>query len=60
MAEHMPRNKSENGVTSVCEYASIRRKTRTRTGNQDNSGKVLSPSDREKEFKTLFINFSFL
>lgn len=32
MAEHMLSNKSENGITGVCEYVSIGRKTRTWTG----------------------------
>lgn len=49
MAEHMLSNKSENGITGVCEYVSIGRKTRTWTGIQNNSWKVLSPGDREEK-----------
>lgn len=63
MAEHMPRNKTENGSTGVCKYVSIRRKTRTRTGIQNNSGKVLSPGDRgekhSKQNSSTFLFFSF-
>lgn len=48
MAEHTPRDKSENGATGV--QPPVRRKTGTHTQNQGNSGKALSPGDREKEY----------
>lgn len=50
MAEHMPRSKSENGITGVCKYVSVKRKTKTWTGIQNNSGKVLSPGDRREKY----------